>query len=64
MLKKTLALLKDIKPGSFMEDSSIVFDKEELLLLTTALKRLLYSPFGAEIIYARKRCNGYTIELL
>ncbi len=44
MLEKTLALLADVKPGTYLPDDVECFDPAEIDALGHVLGRLLYSP--------------------
>jgi hypothetical protein len=44
MLKKTLALLADVKPGTYLPDNVHCFDPEEVDELGRTLGRLVYGP--------------------
>ena len=43
-MKKTIALLEAIKPGTYIEDYTRVYDEEELNQLVGVLQKILYSP--------------------
>ncbi len=44
MLEKTLKLLAEIPPGTYVDDPTVVFDKAELTQLAKLLRPLLYAP--------------------
>jgi Methyltransferase domain len=44
MLEKTLALLADVNPGTYLPDDLTCYDPQELDALGQALRRLVYAP--------------------
>lgn len=44
MLNKTLAMLKDIKPGTYLPDDVVCYDQAEIDALGVVLRRLVYAP--------------------
>jgi hypothetical protein len=44
MLTKTLAMLIDVKPGTYLQDDVVCFDRVEVEALGRLLRRLVYGP--------------------
>jgi predicted O-methyltransferase YrrM len=59
MLKKTLALLADVKPGTYLPDDVECYDPEEIDSLGLVLNRLLYGP--SQIRSLLQEGHGVTI---
>lgn len=59
MLKKTLALLTDVAPGTYLPDDVACYDPEEIDALGSVLKRLLYAPSSIRRVLQQK--YGVTI---
>src|ERR1700722_11613685 len=54
MLEKTLAMLADVKPGTYLPDDVECYDSEELDNLGRLLTRLLYSPSSLRRLLQQK----------
>lgn len=54
MLKKTLALLADVKPGTYLPDDVECYDPEEIEAFGRLLDRLLYGPSSIRRVLQQK----------